>query len=185
MKKIISTLSLAGALGCSFLSVKSVDAVTNIEIPPPLEAETVDSPDRIYRVYNPNSGEHLFTKYTFERNSLLVLGWQDEGTAWLAPSDRAKDKIIFVHRLYNPNASDHHYTSDITEADQLVTVGWKRDQLGFYSLKTSDLPIYRLYNPNATGAGAHHLTLYTTEKNQLVKAGWRDEGISMYATGVK
>jgi hypothetical protein len=40
----------------------------------------------IYRVYNPNSGQHLFTVNANERNNLVQLGWHDEGVGWYATS---------------------------------------------------------------------------------------------------
>ena len=36
----------------------------------------------IYRVYNPNSGEHLYTKSATERDTLVKAGWKDEGVAF-------------------------------------------------------------------------------------------------------
>ena len=36
----------------------------------------------MYRLYNPNSGEHFYTASTNERDELLAAGWHDEGIAW-------------------------------------------------------------------------------------------------------
>ena len=35
-----------------------------------------------YRVYNPNSGEHLYTKSAAERDKLVKARWKDEGVAF-------------------------------------------------------------------------------------------------------
>ena len=36
----------------------------------------------MYRLYNPNSGEHFYTASKGERNHLISLGWNDEGIGW-------------------------------------------------------------------------------------------------------
>ena len=41
----------------------------------------------VYRVYNPNSGHHLFTKDKSEVDVLVSLGWIYEGIAWYAVPD--------------------------------------------------------------------------------------------------
>lgn len=35
----------------------------------------------MYRLYNPNSGEHFYTASDEERWHLIDVGWNDEGTA--------------------------------------------------------------------------------------------------------
>lgn len=139
---------------------------------------TVHADDGVgmYRLYNPNSGEHFYTSSKAERNQLANIGWQYEGGAWLAPTTGNP-----VYRLYNPNAGDHHYTTNPAEKDMLVKVGWRYESIGWYS--GGSLPVYRVYNPNAKKAGAHHYTLNKGEANQLVKVGWHDENIGWYALG--
>ena len=39
----------------------------------------------MYRLYNPNSGEHFYTASVSERNNLYDLGWHYEGVGWFAP----------------------------------------------------------------------------------------------------
>lgn len=41
-------------------------------------------------------------------------------------------------------------------------------------------PIYRLFNPNADGAGSHHYTVNQAERDNLVKLGWKNEDIAFY-----
>lgn len=65
----------------------------------------ISSTIQLYRLYNPNSGEHFYTKTTGERDNLRKVGWHYEGVGWVAPSTGNP-----VYRLYNPNAGDHHYT---------------------------------------------------------------------------
>lgn len=68
----------------------------------------------MYRLYNPNSGEHFYTKTTSERDHLRSVGWRYEGIGWQAPTGGNP-----VYRLYNPNAGDHHYTLLASERDHL------------------------------------------------------------------
>lgn len=48
-----------------------------------VHASTIAS-ERLYRLYNPNSGEHFYTKVRLEKQQFVALGWQDEGTGWYA-----------------------------------------------------------------------------------------------------
>ena len=79
--------------------------------------------------------------------------------------------------MYNPNAGDHHYTNSAEERDWLVTKGWRYEGVGWQSADSSGVPVYRLYNPNCTGAGAHHYTTSGEERDWLVTLGWKYEGI--------
>ena len=131
----------------------------------------------MYRMYNPNSGEHFYTASTAERNDLRSAGWAYEGIAWRAP----KASKTPVYRVYNANAGDHHYTISKAERDTLVAAGWKDEGIGWYSDDAKTVPIYRVYNPNAT-TGSHHFTMSKNEVNELVKAGWKDEGTAWFGT---
>lgn len=134
-----------------------------------------DPKEVLYRLYNPNSGEHFYTANAGEKISLVKSGWRDEGTGWSAPlnSDRA------VYRLYNPNAGDHHYTLNAGERDALVKAGWKYEGIAWLSAQSSKTPVYRQYNPNAK-SGAHNYTTSKAEADHLISVGWKDEGIGWY-----
>ena len=41
----------------------------------------------MYRLYNPNSGEHFYTGSIEERDMLDRVGWNYEGVAWTAPTN--------------------------------------------------------------------------------------------------
>lgn len=128
----------------------------------------------MYRLYNPNSGEHFYTKDSNEKKHLVSVGWHDEGIGWIAP--RAGEA---VYRLYNPNAGDHHYTLNASERDMLIRVGWNYEGIGWYSDPSQGVTLYRAYNPNAV-AGAHHYTTNLSEYNHLISIGWKPEGISWH-----
>lgn len=131
----------------------------------------------IYRVYNPNSGEHLHTMNGNERDMLVGIGWRNEGISMYV-TDSGKE----LYRLYNPNSGEHFYTSDIGERDFLVTARWNDEGIAWYVLE-SGAAMYRVFNPNATGAGSHHYTVIGSERDDLVGRGWRDEGIAFYTLG--
>ncbi len=129
----------------------------------------------MYRLYNPNSGEHFYTASVNERNNVIKAGWKYEGIGWYAPKTSKKP----VYRLYNPNAGDHHYTVSKAERNMLLKAGWKDEGIGWYAAEKG-VAVYRQYNPNAV-AGAHNFTTNKNEDKALVKAGWKAEGIAWYA----
>jgi len=129
----------------------------------------------MYRLYNPNGGEHFYTASAEERDGLRKLGWKYEGIGWTAPAFSNTP----VYRLYNPNGGDHHYTMSAEERDWLRGLGWKYEGIGWYSDDNKTTPLYRLYNPNAK-SGSHHYTTSASERDGLRKLGWKYEGIGWY-----
>jgi hypothetical protein len=96
-----------------------------------VSADTTSKEIIINRVYNPNTGEHLFTPSIFEESYLIDIGWQGEGNAFFVPdptdTGTSSDNGPYLRRLYNPNAGEHFYTASGYEANYLVNHGWKRD----------------------------------------------------------
>lgn len=130
----------------------------------------------IYRLYNPNTGEHFYTLSASECEALAGYGWRYESLGWNTPLEGEA-----VYRLYNPNdGGDHHYTTSLSEAQYLIDAGWRDEGVAFYGSAQSEQPVYRLYNPNAR-VNNHHFTTSEQEKNALVAAGWSDEGIAYFA----
>lgn len=131
----------------------------------------------MYRLYNPNTGEHHYTGSTEERETLELAGWQYEGVAWNAPIRNGAP----VYRVYNPNSGDHHYTMSETEIANLVELGWQYEGVAWNCAEpdATNIMVYRLYNPNAK-AGIHHYTNSEEERNDLVSLGWKYEGIGWY-----
>ncbi|WP_417118303.1 L,D-transpeptidase family protein [Olsenella phocaeensis] len=133
--------------------------------------------NNVYRMYNPNSGEHFYTVQLPEAKHLLQVGWRWEGVGWVAPATSGTP----VYRLYNPNAGDHHYTTSVEERDHLVELGWNNEPVGWYSEESSNSKgMLREYNPNAK-SGAHNFTTSREEHDYLVGLGWRDESGEGYA----
>lgn len=161
----------------------------------------------LHRVYNPNSGEHLFLVSTSERDWLVSLGWVYEGVGWMAPGtynpampDESKwtdvDGLTPIYRCYNPNSGEHIYLKSVAEKDWLVSLGWNDEGICWYTDEaTGDDAcgnVYRVYNPNANGGPGSHMYLTNrTEKDWLVSLGWNDEDVAFMSahdnevTGVK
>lgn len=119
----------------------------------------------VYRLYNPNNGDHLYTTSYLEAMGVYMAGWNYEGIAWVSPKDGDP-----VYRLLNPNDGTHAFGPE-AEKDGLLKLGWKLEGVAFYS--KGNKPIYRMYNPNS---GAHILTADINEHNGLTKLGWTCEG---------
>ncbi len=137
--------------------------------------DVVDGGSIVYRMYNPNSGEHFYTMNFAEVQWLSGLGWSFEGVSWNAPNKSNTP----VYRIYNPNAGDHHYTMNYNEMRWLVSLGWNDEGIGWYSADNKETVLYRLYNPNAR-SGSHHYTINKAESDWLVSLGWNSEGIAWY-----
>lgn len=138
------------------------------------------NPVPVYRAYNVNDGDHLFTTNQSEYNNVVAVGWSAENVAWNAASSTADNGFI-VYRLYNPNSGEHFYTSSKAEYMNLGSAGWKQEGLGFNSPKAEgNVAVYRAFNPNAKGPGSHMFTTSKVEYNNMVKAGWTGENIAFY-----
>ena len=84
----------------------------------------------IYRIYNPKSGEHLFTNSAYEKNVRVSEGWRNEGVAFHSGGN------VPVYRLYNPHAGvgAHLDTANANEKKVLQSRGWKYEGVAWYAL---------------------------------------------------
>ena len=136
-----------------------------------------------YRLFNPYSGEHLFTRSKDEYDQLGPLGWIQENVAFKGLSGPGEVNGVTAKpwlRLFNPNSGLHHWTLDHGEYDALATLGWKQEGPTGYIFEedmTGLAPLFRLYNPND---GNHHWTMDSFEKDVLSSIGWKFEGIAGY-----
>lgn len=127
----------------------------------------------VFRLYNPNSGEHYYTAKGKEVYSLMSAGWIYENCAWFG-----NDAGYNVYQLYNPNAGDHLFTMNENERTFLENSGWLYEGIA-WGTDLTGYPVYRLYNPNAT-TGSHLYTISEEEKDYLVSTGWQNDGIVFY-----
>lgn len=152
----------------------SEDPVDPVDPDDPNEPDNPDEPEqptfgRIERLYNPNSGEHFYTRDRSEGESLKRAGWNAEGECF-----GFAEAGTPIYRVYNPNVGDHFFTADKAEAENCIKAGWKDEGIAWYTdpLTTT---AYRLYNPNS---GRHFFTENEAEAKYLVTLGWNDEGIA-------
>lgn len=129
----------------------------------------------LYRLYNPWTGEHLFSVDYGEVEKLCPLGWTFEGI--VASVDLASGKPVY--RLYNPWTGDHHYTTDLAEVVRNEKIGWKNEGIAFYS--KGKVGVVSLYNPFAKSF-YHHYTTDPAEIERMVKDGWKEEGVKWYCS---
>lgn len=79
-----------------------------------------DSGAIVYRLYNPNAKQHMYTSDYKEASDLVKAGWQPETVTFAAARSGRE-----VYRLYNPNTGSHHFTTEAKERDDLKRAGWK------------------------------------------------------------
>lgn len=173
-----STVTYTGKVNGYFCNL-GYDLATTIISDPNLDpadpsVECVD----MYRLYNPNSGEHFYTSATGERDNLINVGWTYEGVGWQAPASSNTP----VYRLYNQYGGEHHYTTSMSERDFLIANGWTYESIGWYSDDARTVPLYRQYNPNAF-SNNHNYTTSLGENDWLVSIGWQAEGVGWYGVG--
>ena len=84
----------------------------------------------MYRLYNPWSGEHLFTADKSEYDKLGGIGWVQEGVSFRSGGS------VKVYRGFNPyeTIGTHHYTTDKSEMDTMVSNGWVAEGVGWYCM---------------------------------------------------
>lgn len=111
------------------------------------------------------SGAHRFTTAT------EFWGWSRESDAWNAPSS-SNTPII---ESYNSGSVDFIYKPNSAQS------GWENWGTGFRGSDSTNVPVYRLYNPNS---GKHHYTASTDEYNSVVNAGWSGEGVKFYECNI-
>ena len=69
-----------------------------------VEAAGAADTKAVFRSYNPNNGEHLYTIDGAEHSANVGRGYKEENTeAWLAPTTSGTG----VWRVYNPNSGEH------------------------------------------------------------------------------
>ena len=129
----------------------------------------------MFRMYNPNSGEHFYTGSEEERAILVKAGWKYEGVGFNAPVEGEP-----VYRLYEPATGEHLYTMDRMEVYKLLNSGWNYEGVAWNTAEQDEVVQYRLRNPNAT-VGRYHFTSSDEERDWLISLGWIYERIGWYS----
>lgn len=136
-----------------------------------------DTKVSVYRLYNPNSGKHFFTKDIDEKYNLMNLGWKYEGVAFETVK---KSLDSMYYRLYNPVDGSHYYTDREAYIDMYVEDGWKYEGIAWYlsdnNWNDDNIPVYELHTQTDM--------LYTMDKEEadnLEDLGWYGNMIEFYA----
>ena len=132
--------------------------------------------EEVFRLFNEDTGEHLYTADEGEIAYLVNAGWKNEGTCWVAPFATGTE----VYRLFNESDGEHLYIADQGEISYLVDQGWKNEGVAFFSYDgEGGTPVYRVFDPN----GLAFTHTYSTDEGEvayLVDNGWRNEGEAFY-----
>ncbi len=139
-------------------------------IPATVHAE---SAKELYCLFNPVSGEYLYTVDENEKAS-LESAWYLEGVVGKLPSESSMP----IYRLYNPASGLHLYTADPAEISKLTGEGWTNENVAFYVAEENAAPIYRLFDPKT---GEHAFGSDATAA-KMEQNGWTREGVAFYAT---
>ena len=95
----------------------------------------------MYRLFNPHSGEHFYTRDTGERDNLRRIGWNYR-RCWLAGAPTSGDP---VYRLYN-RYNGEHFLYVGTQKKEIVSLNkvgnmkgsveysYKRERMAFLSV---------------------------------------------------
>lgn len=126
----------------------------------------------LLRLYNPYSGEHLFTTNRYEASDLVFRGWRSERSDGLVNLKEGTP----VFRLYNEWTGDHHYTTDTNEVNSCIKQGWTNEGIQFCSDEDATTAVYSMYNPYATKF-YHLYTADAHEMAQMQADGWRQEAV--------
>lgn len=130
----------------------------------------------VYRIYNGNASQHVFTSGRGEYRTQLNAGLSEESL-----SDASRDFAFFqtstapagsvpVHRLYNPNGGQHYFTTNDVERQNLINAGWtpEGDWGNVYtSAQGAATEVYMLYLN-----GDHLWTRSQSERDALHSPQW-------------
>jgi hypothetical protein len=142
-------------------------------------ASEVINDGKVYRMYNPYTGEHTYTKNAAEVYANVASGWRYEEESDFLTYGYDIEGCLPVYRLYSEYTGLHHYTMDRDEAIWAVeALGYNFEGIVFYAFapdSESGTAIYRLYNP------FDYQHLWTTNKDEydyLGSVGWNKEGVA-------
>ncbi|MGM0238579.1 leucine-rich repeat domain-containing protein [Enterococcus sp. AZ103] len=89
----------------------------------PVKADSAGK-NKVYRIYNPNTGEHFYSTNKKECDAAVKAGWRQEtdpNYTWVSEGD------VKVYREFNPDvhtAGSHNFTTNLAEHENVVKAGW-------------------------------------------------------------
>ena len=159
---VLPSLAIAGAVALG-IGTPGVALANTGETTSTVEATNKQN---VYRLFNPTSGEHLYTASFYEAKKITEeQGWQYEGIGFTASSDDGQP----VYRLYNPKSGQHLWTTDAYERYVLNEVRGEWDDEGVAWYGVGNNKMTRLYNP---ATGQHLYTRDAYEVSVITKDGW-------------
>lgn len=144
--------------GCSSYGNRNFWRMFNDWFGPPLQG----GPGAVYRLYNQNTNNHLYTTSISERNKAIQqASFTYEGLAFTACLSGGKD----VYRLYNPRNGRHLFTASAAERDKAdQKTSFNKEGTAFRAC--GDKNVYRLYSAREQ---KHFYTTSASERDNLVK----------------
>lgn len=155
-------------------------------VPPAIER--LPGSDRIYRLFDPITGERLYVAGEAARDQALTQRgtWNDEGIAWVAAAPvngtpAQGDALSPVLSFYNPVSGDRVYTADPVEIVQLRQgFGQYREEgvrfSGFGGMANISQDVFRFWNPSTE---RHFYTASVAERLAVEQLGdWVYEGVA-------
>lgn len=120
-----------------------------------------DTPGAIYRLYNKNTNNHLYTTSVSERDrAASQYNFQKEGVAFIRCQAGGKD----IYRLYNARNGRHLFTASASERDKANSqTNFKYEGVAFKACGSKE--VYRLYSAREQ---KHFYTTSVSERNKLV-----------------
>jgi hypothetical protein len=140
-----------------------------------MATQSVHADTNIYRLYNPNAKgqNHFWSSSLGEDQSLVRVGWNDEGVKWVEASSGNRP----IYRLYT--GTEHYYTTSLYEKNWDIQHGWHDEGIMGYS--SGAVPVYDMYKQ---GAG-HFFTTNTNELSALSRMGYGSKKIAFYVKAVE
>ena len=144
------------------------------------------NPIEVLRVFNRETGSHLYTPSSKERDAVLGTGsFAAEGVGFTALSthDDHIEGSVPIHRFFNKVTGGHFFTAFETEKDVVSMDSNFRYEgqsfRAFDTLSSSLEPVYRFFNLET---GGHFYTTSSEEKDVIASlSSFRNEGIGFYA----
>lgn len=145
-------------------------------------SETTDSKRYVYRLFNQNSGRHLFSSNQEEIDIITGQGWVNEGAAYRSPANANTD----LHRFVMTNGG-HFYTANIEEKNILSQdLSFTYEGVAYQVYSTAEppqgsIPVVRYLS----NAGSHLYSTSQFEQNMLdASSQWQNEGIAWYVDNI-
>ncbi len=142
---------------------------------------TILTPGAVFRLYNPNTSEHFYTRIVAERDFLMSVGWNYEGEIYTAPGvDEAG--AYPVYRFYDPLNGVHTYSIIGPQARALAGAEWTYECIAFYAFwPTLEIPgtvgVYYVCAPG-THSPRNAPQVFTSSQDEirvLTSLGWLDD----------